>query len=100
MSSGYNHAITIDDNGRFKYKLNVEEDWSIAAERSAAIWWSTYASQWREMPSFYATLCATEGMPAKALRILIVTVVRHVRQRSSKCAGSRLRATSGRGGTG
>ena len=25
-----------------------------------------------EMPSLYATLCATEGMPAKALRMLIV----------------------------
>jgi hypothetical protein len=31
------------------------------------------AAQWRGMPALYATLCATEGMPAKALRMLIVT---------------------------
>jgi hypothetical protein len=28
--------------------------------------------QWREIPFVYATLCAIEGMPAKALRMLIV----------------------------
>ena len=31
------------------------------------------AAQWRDMPALYATLCATAGMPAKALRVLIVT---------------------------
>ena len=31
-----------------------------------------HPSQWREMPALYAILCATEGMPANALRMLIV----------------------------
>ena len=72
------HAILIDDDGRFgdkdKAKVNVAD--GLLARLPTGMRPEVRhmrAAQWRDMPALYATLCATAGMPAKALRMLIVT---------------------------
>jgi integrase len=69
-----NHIfLKIDDHGGFKDKVNVAAGLlnplptGLRPEVQ-----HMRAAKWQEMPSLYAILCATEGMPARALRMLIV----------------------------
>ena len=72
------HAILIDDDGRFgdkdKVKVNVAD--GLLNRLPTGLRPPVehmVAAKWREMPAIYATLCDTVGMPALALRMLIVT---------------------------
>lgn len=71
------HAILIDDDGRFgdqdRVKVNVADGLlnRLPTGLRPAVQ-HMVAAKWTEMPSLYAILCATEGMPARALRVLIV----------------------------
>jgi integrase len=72
------HAIKSDDDGRFgekdKVKVNVAD--GLLNRLPTGLRPEVQhmrAAKWTEMSSLYAILSATEGMPAKALRVLIVT---------------------------
>ena len=68
----FDHVIKIDDDGRFKDKGNVAAGLlnRLPTGMPPEVQ-HMRAAQWREMPALYATLCATDGMPTKALRVLI-----------------------------
>ena len=67
------HAIKIDDDGRLPEKHNIAAGLlnrlptGLRPDVQHMV-----AAKWADMPSLYATLCATEGMPAKARRMLTV----------------------------
>ena len=73
IQSGLDHAIKIDGDGRFKGKVNAAAGLlnRLPTGMPPDVQ-HMRAAQWREIPFVYATLCSTKGMPAKALRILIV----------------------------
>jgi integrase len=74
LQSALAHAILIDDDGRFKDKGNIAA--GLLNRLPTGLRPDVQhmrAANWREMPSLYATLCGMEGMPAKALRVLIVS---------------------------
>jgi integrase len=74
LQSVLDHAIKIDDDGRFKDKGNIAA--GLLNRLPTGLRPEVQhmrAAKWQEMPSLYSILCATEGMPAKALRVLIVS---------------------------
>ena len=66
LRSVFEHAIKIDDDGRFKYKVNIAAGLlnRLPTGMRPPVQ-HMRAAGWHEMPATYATLCATEGMPAK-----------------------------------
>jgi hypothetical protein len=82
VSSTLAHAIKIDDVKRFPDRLNVADVLlnRLSTGLRPAVQHMRAAFKWTEMPAIYGTLCATEGMPAKALRMLIVGGAPHAEE--------------------